>query len=398
MPCACAYVYFLVEKDNNMKTLFKSVMAMMLIVMLFGACEMGKDEDPNKGENSYIDYTNYPESQAAFFVTNTTSQKLVAFKGSLSEQYKIGGIPVSQSNHGLRNNPDLFITTQDFPVILLTEKQYLDNRNNPASLLALETAPFTKLYVFFNKSGENRNTYQISNKLGGTYILKVTNPSNLNVELRVGGLRGPTLGYAPAGMGITNLYVDQGDLDVFPVFKYYNKLRDILETIYPKDVENEAWFRSFQFDVGVGPQMLNIRDALGQIKDRTSGAAYLIINNASAAAIRLLQGTNIVTTTTNTSYWNSGSTKEFQINMPVIGSASFGDTQTIFNYMVGPRSKEVEIKSVEGTNTLIFKKDMMYTVNVTGDSTLGTLKAEVELREGSPGGPTPVKFDDFVMN
>jgi len=188
-------------------------MAMMVIAMLFGACELGKDVEDDE-DTSGIDFTNYPESSAAFFVRNNTPQRLVAFKGSLDERYKLGGIPASAQNHGIKKNPALFSPTpEDFPMILLTEEQYTKNKG---SLSALEFSPFTKVYVFFNSQGENTVRYEISDKLGGEYVLNIANPSTLNVELRVGGVAGPTLGYAPAGMQTTRLYVGHGGYGSFP--------------------------------------------------------------------------------------------------------------------------------------------------------------------------------------
>jgi len=364
--------------------------------MFIVSCQMGEDETAD-GD---IDYTDYGSS-AAIFVRNNTNQKLVAFKGSLDERYMMGGIPANAQNHGLKNEPAIFTTTGDFPMVLITEEQYKENRSD---LSKLEFTPFTKVFVFFNKAGENNVRYEISDRLGGEFVLRITNPSNLNVELRVGGVNGPTLGYAPAGMQTTTLNVGHGDMDIFPVFKRYNSQRDIIETIFPKTASGgNAWFQPIVFDIGTGPQMINIIEALQGISARTSGVASLVISNSTTGAIRLLQGTTMQYTTTGVSYWNSGTQREFQINMPSSASTVAGSEDTfaastvISNYRIGPSGAEVNLEDVEGRTTLTLKADYMYTVSVTGSHNAGTLKAVVELREGHTGGPEPLKFDGFAV-
>lgn len=382
-----------------MKYLFK-VMAILALVIGIASCDLlGGDEetDNTQGNGNGIDYTSY-NTNAAILVRNNTNQKLVAFKGSLSESTKLGGIPAHAQGHGLKNEPALFNKTEDFPMILLTEEQYVNNKTN---LKGLENTPFTRVYVFFNKTGENTNIYDISDRLGGIYKLTVQNPSNLNVELRLGGVNGETIGYAPSGMLTTTLYVNEGDFNIFPVFKRYNQLRDIVETVYPKGGTGYPWFQPLGFeDVdGSRDQTFNIRNALGTLKNRTSGVAWLAINNQTAGAVHLMKGNTVVRTSTGVSYFGNGS-KTFQIDMPTVsGSSSFAGEVTV-SYNVGPDGFEVPIKSVEGSSSLTLKADKMYTVTVTGDhnSTEG-LTATVELREteGLTGKPTPIEFDDFNM-
>jgi len=389
-----------------MKTLFKSVLAIMLIAMLFWSCEasikLGDDDDPDKkSSSSGIDYTNYPEAQAAIFVRNMTNEKLVAFKGSLEETYKLGGIPAGAQNHGLKNNTAIFTTTEDFPMVLITEAQYNANKSN---LSALEYTPFTKVYVFFNKTSPNNVRYEISNKIGGDYQLKIVNTSKLNVELRVDGTAGPTLGYAPAGMQTTTLYLSQGDYEVFPVFKYYNKQQDIIETIFPTNQNNRAYYWPFAFDDdNKGPLQFDVKNALANMSERTSGAAYLVIVNNSAAGIRLYKGSTMMYTSTGTSFWNSGTNKVFQIDMPKVPGqqiqAAFEGTVQISNYVVGASADGVKIvDQTTGSDTLTLKVDYQYTVYVTGDiNSSAGLKAVVVTEEGATNGPVKINFNNFGL-
>ena len=397
-----------------MKTLFKSVLAIMLIAMLFWSCEASiklGDDDPNNNNNSNnssgIDYTNYTGTSAAIFVRNMTDQRLVAFKGSLEETNKMGGIPAGAQNHGLRNNTAIFTTTEDFPMILLTEKQYTDNK---ANLSALEFTPFTKVYVFFNKTSQNNVRYEISNKIGGEYQLKIVNTSKLNVELRVEGTAGPTLGYAPQGMQTTTLNLGRGDYEVFPVFKYWNKEQDIIETIFPTNQNNRAYYWPFAFDEdNKGPLQFDVKEALAGLSERSSGAAYLVIVNNSAAGIRLYKGSTMMYTSTGTSFWNSSVSKTFQIEMPKIPGANvdpgdFQATTQISNYKVGASADGVLIKdATTGSDTLTLKADYQYTVYVTGNlnaavGTDGYLKAVVEMDESKANGPKKITFNNFGLN
>ena len=367
--------------------------AMVILIALLGACELGTDSG---GSKSGIDYTSY-NGNYSILVRNNTSQNLVAFKGSLDAENIIGGIPAHATNHALKNNPALFDRTQDFPMIILTEEQYKANKNN---LKSQENTPFTRVYVFFNKNGENTNIYEISDRLGGVFRLTIQNPSVFNVELRLGGINGETIGYAPSGMLTTTLYVNDGDFNIFPVFKRYNSFRDTVETLIPYGASGFPWFKPLGFEdiPGGRDQTFNIKDAIDTLAAQTSGVAWLAINNQSTGAVHLMKGTSIVRTSTGVSYFSG--LKTFQIDMPTVQVGSqykYGDSISIASYVIGPDAFEVPIidKATGVQLAEELKGDYMYTVTVTGDHNNLTLKAEINMEEGSSGGPVLVLFTDW---
>jgi len=226
--------------------------------------------------------------------------------------------------------------------------------------------------------------------------LKLVNTSTLNVELRMEGTAGPTLGYAPAGMQTTTLNLGQGDYEVFPVFKFYNKEKDMIETIFPLNEKKRAFYWSFAFDQdNKGPIQFDLKNAFATMPERSSGSAYLVIVNNSAGGIRLYKGITMVYTSTGTSFWNNGP-KTFQIDMPKINNEAdnFAETTQISNYRVGASADNYLIQDKDGKSDLTLKVDYQYTVYVTGDiNTNAGLKAVVNMEEGTEGGPVKLKFE-----
>jgi len=377
-----------------MKKLFKlGIMAMVVISMILAVSSCGKDEEPVvvPEPGSDIDWTNYT-TNAAIRVRNNTNQRLVLFKNELRKEAIIGGVEAGAGGDGwgIKKDQPAFSTTNEFSMIVLTLDQYEKNKTN---LSVLTNAPFTRIYVFYNAAGENSILYDISDKLGGNYILQVENPTNLNVELRQGGVNGPTLGYAPAGMQATKLYVLDGDLDFFPVFKRYNAQRNILETIYPKGSNGRPWMESYVFGDGLpSPQAYDIRDALKGVSARTSGVAYLKIVNTSSGAVRLYKGSEMVFNTAGISYMpNTGVATEFEIMMPSTNNV-FDSYITINNYKIGPTGGSVELKDKDGNTSLKLSADKSYTVEVSGSYNADTLKAVINLEDA-----TDVSMDFFTF-
>jgi len=216
-------------------------------------------DNPDSGTAKGPDFTSH-DTNYSIMIQNNTNERLVAFKGELKAETLIGGIPAHAQNHGLPKNPTLFDKTEDFPLILLTESQYKANKDD---LYSQRNTPFTRLFVFFNKSGINTDVYEIAGCLGGTNTLIIINTSiSINVELRVNGVAGEILGYAPAGLFQTTIKLQDGNYNIFPVFKRYNRILDTIETIYPKDPDtNNAWFQAFTFS-GMTTLTLNLTSLL----------------------------------------------------------------------------------------------------------------------------------------
>jgi len=374
-----------------MKKIFKTggggILFAALIFALVG-CPIGDDNGYVTAKD--VDWKNYTtSSDRAFMVRNNTSKNLVAFKGNLMQSNILGGIPNNSNGHGIKKNTTLLSQTGDFPMILITEEDYISNKSN---LAALDQTPFTRIYVYYNTQGDNDIVYDISSRLGGNKIIEIGNNSNsLNVEIRLGGINGETIGYAPAGKNITKLYVNDGDFDLFPVFKRYNNVRDVVETIYPKATTGRAWFKPLAFDESTNTVYFNVSEAMEGLSTLTSGVAWLSIQNSTAGAIHLVKGNTIVREA-GVSYFNSSQSKTFPIEMPgVPGSTStFASSVTLSEYKVGPNANEVPIKTTDGNTTFTLEADKLYVVTVTGDVNRGDLAAVIDL-----GQTTEAPLDDL---
>jgi hypothetical protein len=346
----------------------------LLIIALAAAVLMFSCEEEGNGDLDVgVDFTSH-NTNYSILVRNNTSERLIAFKGDLRHDMLIGGIPSRAQNHGLPNDLSLFDKTESFPMILITESQYEANRGE---LNSLRNTPFTRVFVFFNRSGDNTTVYEIAEGLGGRNEFRIVNASNsINIELRVGGVAGVTLGFAPAGMMTTILRLADGDYDIFPVFVRYNAFRDVVETVYPQGAASGyAWYRSFSFDGGPSVTM-NLRDLLSGVSF-SSGAAWVVVNNQTQGGVQFLAGTQTYVTPSGVRNIMS-SPVTFQIDMPRVGGV-YDDSVVVANWRFGPTGHNVPLQVSESNNTVVssvtLERDKMYTVTVTGDHNDNTLKA-----------------------
>ena len=377
-----------------MKKAIKIALMLASAFMLF-SCELIGNENDN--ESSGVDFSSH-NTNYSILVRNNTGERLIAFKGSLGKNTLIGGIPAHAQNHGLPKDTDLFDKTEDFPLILLTESQYEKNKKD---LNSQRNSPFTRVYVFYNKNGDNSAVYEIAEGLGGNNNLRIINPStSMNVELRLGGVAGETIGYAPAGILETTLKLNDGNYNIFPVFKRYNKTRDIVETVYPKGVSDAPWFITASFgDFGpptgiINEFSMNLKDLLGTLT-MTSGAAWVVINNQTVnSGLRFWAGGTVYKTASGLENVMPGYSVTFMVEMDKVGN-NYTNSKTISNWKFGPTGYEVELQESETDNTkvqsLVIERDKMYTITVKGDHNAGTLKAWVS-------DTTSIDVSDFNMN
>jgi len=361
--------------------IFTFVLAVAIMMI---SCK--EDDDPYT-DGPGPDFTSH-NTDYSILVRNNTGTRLVAFQGDLITDKLIGGIPAHASNHGLPKNPVLFDVTKEFPLILLTEAQYNANKSN---LSSQKNTPFTRVYVFYNKSGDNTAVYEIAEGLGGKNSFEIINASNnINVELRVNGVAGETIGYAPAGILNTTLKLQDGNYNIFPVFKRYNRTRDVVETVYPKGTgSNYAWFQSYSFGEGTDSATMNLKSLL-QSTVFTSGAAWVYVNNqTTSGGIRFVEGTNVHRTASGLENIMSGNPKTFQIDMPKTGEGNkYADSVIAANWKFGPSGFEVALQTSEtdatAVTTLSIERDKMYTVTVTGSHNDGNLKAWISATTDIP--------------
>jgi len=200
-----------------MKKMKRNVALISVLLTLIMVFSCNTDDNPGTGHDSdsKVDFTDHPNGYSVK-INNRTTERLIAFKNELRVDKLIGGIPARDSNHGLPKDPALFGNkSEGFALILLTEKQYNDNKTN---LKSLENTPFTRVFAFYNANGVNESVYEISDHLGGNCSIQIQNLSPLDVELRLNGINGETLGFARNTMLNTTLYVNPDDYLIFPVF------------------------------------------------------------------------------------------------------------------------------------------------------------------------------------
>jgi hypothetical protein len=355
---------------------------------LITACPIEPDDARPDGVDFNSHNTDY-----SILVRNNSGESLVAFKGELRTDRLIGGIPAHAQNHGLPKDPALFDKTEDFPLILLTESQYTTYKSN---LPSQKNTPFTRVYVFYNKNGDNTAVYEIAAGLGGSNTLHIINPStSMNIELRLGGVAGETIGYAPGGILDTTLRLNDGNYNIFPVFKRYNTFRDVVETVYPKGTGGDPWFQpvSFGDEVNTHDYEINLRTVLKNLTV-TSGVAWVYVNNqTTGGGIRFVEGGSVHKTASGLE--NIMSTMTFQIDMPkAAGTNNYADSKTVANWKFGPAGYEVALQVSASDNTekenFTIERDKMYTITVTGDHNQNTLKAYIS-------GETSIDTSDFTM-
>jgi hypothetical protein len=379
------------------KWIFGIVLTALLALLagcdLFATDEEGTDNGTGTGG---VDFSSH-NTDYSVLVRNNTGERLVAFKGELTADKLLGGIPAHANGHGLPYKAALFDKTEDFPLILLTEAQYEANKNN---LNSQRNAPFTRVYVFYNKNGDNTVVYELAAGLGGINELSIVNPStSMNIELRLGGVAGETIGYAPAGILDTKLKLIDGNYNIFPVFKRYNNLRDVVETVYPKGTSGAPWYTTISFgdpavDQGVvRTYSINLRTVLQNLV-MTSGAVWVYVNNQTASGVRFTEGGNVHKTASGME--NVMTTRTFQIDMPKLpGTNNYQDSLTVSNWAFGPvgEEKALQVSATDSTpkGSFTINRDTMYTVTVDGDHNAGTLYAYISET-------TTIPLNDFTMN
>ena len=367
--------FIVFEKEGvymEKKTRITAILFAAFMAILLFSCD-------DKDDGSGLDFSSH-NTDYSILVRNNTGENLVAFKGDLLADKLIGGIPAHAQNHGLPNDPALFDKTEDFPMILLTEAQFNSNKDN---LSSLKNTPFTRVYVFFNKSGDNTLVYEIAAGLGGSNEFKIINASNsINVELRLNGAAGETIGYAPAGILETTLRLQDGNYNIFPVFKRYNTFRDVVETVYPQGTgSGYAWFQSFSFGEGTTTATMNLKTLLQGITF-VSGAAWVYVNNqTTSGGIRFVEGSNVKATASGLTNVMSGNPRTFQIDMPKAGNNTYADSITVANWKFGATGFEVPLRTGENDTTplasLEIQQGKMYTITVSGSHNDNSLKAWV---------------------
>jgi hypothetical protein len=354
-------------KKSNWTTGFVTLV-MILGVFAFVGCDAllggGDDKKPETPTDNGIDYTNYLTSYSVK-VKNDANKKLVAFKGSPSASSLISGVPIGGGEHGLKKDSALFATTGDFVLFLVTEEDYLANKDN---LNALANKPFTRIYAYFNTNAENKLTYTISSILGGSKKIILQNSTSYNIELRKDGIQGELIGYAGQGSYNTTFNVESGTYMVFPVFRKFNQSRGEIITVYPKyqggNLDGKAKFEYFSLDDSLNEATLNASNYLGDDIVLKTGSAYLVIQNNHGTGMGLWDGLQQVTTSTGGQAINSNNSLTFQIDMAKKPGSNdeYLDSSEKAQFKVGTPAYTVTVPA------FTFNSDEIYSLTITGSN------------------------------
>ncbi|MDR2499489.1 MAG: hypothetical protein LBD37_00230 [Treponema sp.] len=324
----------------------------------------GKEDEDNPGSGG-VDWTNYQTGGSyAIRIKNEANRGLVAFKDSVSAANLLGGVPKNKGDWGLKKDTTHFNQNADFSLIFITKEDYEAKKDNPNLLAEMNQKPFTRIFAAYNASGANEVPWIVSGKLGGNNKLVINNLTSYNMELRQDSPRGTTLGYAPYQANNTTLNMNDGSFYIFPVFKKYNALRDEIITIYPYAGDGLPMGDEFSF---VNGQELTINAAkyTGANKSGfSSGAALLVIKNASEQGITVMEGIYVKKTETGISTINSGGEERtFTILMDSLSEGRYESSKQLSGWKIvnlGTREKAIAAATP-------LDADYRYTVTVDGD-------------------------------
>ena len=282
-------------------------------------------------------------------VANETQENLVAFHGSVARENLIGGIRATESNHYFslnvkeNPNPGAFNHTHDFVLVLVKNEDYKTYFFN------LNEAPvFAQIYVTYNKDTVSTYKYTISKNLGGKGKLIINNMSEMDADLRLNGINGVSIGYAPAQHKNTEIQLEPDtDYELYVVFRRYSpKLKETV-TYYPtKTVASDEIPVYYTFKIGDSEVIIDLMKDFVQI-DPTNYSfdyAYLQVNNGFNNGVEIRNGMSVLATANGTKFINSGDNYSFQLNLAKSGSSVTAPEQEFAALQIvsGPLYKPVD--------------------------------------------------------
>jgi len=339
-----------------MKKMLNKNLAILAMIVALGFVMMACDE--GGGDTGVWE----PSNGDSVRVSNQTKTDLVAFKGSISKGNLLGGVRAQATNHPLKNASNLGNAPAQFRMLFITRDQYEKGYSS-------NTAIFTQMFVFWNGNiGDNTKIYEISDKLGGDYAIEMWNTSNFDVEFRVDGTAGPTLGFAQRGMTKTDLRVGAGEYMIYPIFQRINSVRQIVETVIPRYSSGLPVGWDVSFGEGSYQKLsLNLQEAIDGMSSRSVGAASVMIANGGNTGVRVYRGAIPLTRPTGIQVVNSGENFEFLFEMPTSTSTgSYADSLQVGNLRVQMMGVPYNVVNESGSTNLVFQNDKMYVVNVAG--------------------------------
>jgi len=368
-----------------MRTIIKKVALLGVAAVLgMSLSNCSSDDGDDAGNNNVVPGSSSsadPESGVSFesfaprsiLVENGTNKRLVAFKGSITPNNLISGIPEYATNHGLKKE-GIFTSTGDFALIIITEEAYNEHKNN------LPAAPiFAELYAFYNHEADNNNVFKISSKAGGNGRIILNNPTPWNIEIRKDGPTGEVLGYVAANIMNTTLRLEApADYDLFPVFKRYNPNdKEIYEVVPKYRTGNELLIgKPFMQSFGLGdePRTWNFAElAALQNFSISSGGFYLRIQNDAGTDIRFYRGGVPVETSVGMSYIPQATTQLYSVKVARNPDGTYPEETVVSaGYSIGTSQLPFPLPE------RAYKTDYIYTIRVTGATAAELVIGEVQ--------------------
>ncbi len=341
------------------------VIALIAMITMFVSCNWAEKEVENQLFQSYQDYS--------ILVKNDSTTNVVCFVGSPTPGNFIGGVRASSTN-GLKNDKAIFTRTGDFVLFCVSEADYL-KYSALKDYNSLKERPFARLYAYYNEDAANRANivYRISSHLGGQYTITLNNSTAYNVEFRKDGLYGEPLCFCAGNTLKTTIYVDEGNYDIFPVFRRFDKTTSEILTTYPKTAKGNPQYINFSLDSVTKTYEIDVEDFYdSETFTIALSCAYLTIQNNIKTSVGVAlykgNGTTATQTTAGGIYIIAGKSSNYEVEMNKIGSSSDGyvysSTFEISDgtWRVGPTQQKYDIPAKT------FEAGKMYTLIVEGST------------------------------
>ncbi len=363
--------------------------AAILCVGLMTSCININDNRGNGGDNEVvngIDYTDYSKSTYSIKVYNESSKNVVCFQNTPREANLISGVKAG-ATVGLKKN-SLFSATHDFILFVVSEEDYLANKDD---LSKLDNNPFASIYAYYNAESAEATAnmvYRISKNMGGEYYILINNNTNYNVELRQNGLYGESLAFAGHNTVQTKINMIEGDYYIYPVFrKYSKKYGEIITTFpkYTKDGKDYPVAIGFSLDNETFSHEFNVSkwfDAAAMNATEAPSTAYVAIHNGNTGTgASLYKGgtAEAATTSTGGKMINTGKTLIFEVPMVDLGNHNYSSKVTVSGWEIGTPfgTERASLESIE------VEAGKMYYIEIEG-STYVDMTASWKIIDGEP--------------
>lgn len=324
--------------------------------------------------DSGVDFNDYT-SNYALIVKNNSTKNMVLFKGEPTQKNVIGGVKAGSTSH-IKYDGKFFSANQDFVVYVVTEDDYIVNKDSEKALAALTAAPYTTFYAVYDTITKNESVYEISSLLDGKYRIIINNASKYNVELRKTDLNGETLGFLQAMTFKKCIHAQQGEYMIFPIFRKFDKNSGEIFSVYPTYASGsfagnpKCWI--FSLDEETNEYELDLEKWMRGIKFNPS-AAYIKITNCADQGLRFYTGTDStpLITSAGGKIINTGKSLTYSIDMANNNGTAIEESVVTAGYRLANPGIDNIYLNGDATTTQEYKAGYLYSYTVSGDSYQG---------------------------